>query len=770
MSRNIYEQSLNYHAQHPKGKLEITATKPLTNPYDLSLAYSPGVAEPCVEIAKDPLKAADYTVRGNLVAVISNGTAVLGLGNIGPLASKPVMEGKAVLFKKFAGIDAFDIEINENDPQKLVDIIAALEPTFGGINLEDIKAPECFYIERELAKRVNIPVLHDDQHGTAIIVSAAMKNALELAGKSLDNVKMVASGAGASAVACLELLIKLGLRRENLIVLDRDGVIFKGRKNLDPSKEVLATEMPARTLEEAIKGADVFLGLSSAGLMNADMAKSMAANPIIFALANPEPEIRPEIVSQVRDDAIMATGRTDYPNQVNNALCFPYIFRGALDVGATCINHEMKVACVEAIANIAKVECDDLVVAAYGGETLTFGRNYIIPKPFDRRLYVELSYAVAKAAVDTGIATRPIKNWNEYRNQLKESIYRSGVVMRPIFTAAKAGNEDIRLVFAEGEDERILQAIQTIRDEKIAKILLVGRPDVIQRRILSLGLRLDIDKDFEVVNPQDDVRYKTYWQAYHDIMARKGITPDNAKEIMRTNTTVIAAMMVHQKDADAMICGSQGNYPDHLVPIMEILGIANNQRRCAALSAIAIDNRKVERGILFITDPYVNIDPTAEQLAEITLMAAEQVALFGIKPRIALISYSNFGAGIHPQAKKMRQALELIRDQAPELEIEGEMHVDAALDEKIRARLFPGNTLKGAANLLVMPNIDVANTALNTMKILANGQPIGPILMGIKQSAHICTPTARPRTLVNLAAIAVSKARLFKQQKEKLCE
>lgn len=766
MSRSVYEQSLVYHAQYPKGKLEITATKPLTNPYDLALAYSPGVAEPCTEIAKDPLKAAEYTVRGNLVAVISNGTAVLGLGNIGPLASKPVMEGKAVLFKKFAGIDAFDIEINENDPQKLVDIIAALEPTFGGINLEDIKAPECFYVERELAKRVKIPVLHDDQHGTAIIVSAAMKNALEIAGKSIDKVKMVASGAGASAVACLELLIKLGLKRENLIVLDREGVIFKGRKNLDPSKEALASDTSSRTLEEAIKGADIFLGLSSAGLLTADMAKSMAANPIIFALANPEPEIRPEIVRQVRDDAIMATGRTDYPNQVNNAVCFPYIFRGALDVGATCINHEMKVACVEAIAAIAKVECDDSVALAYGGETLTFGRNYIIPKPFDRRLYVELSYAVARAAVDTGVATRPINDWEEYRNQLKEAIYRSGVVMRPIFSAVKSGKEEIRLVFAEGEDERVLQAVQTILDEKIAKVLVIGRPEIIERRAQQLRLRLDVNKDIGIINPQDDVRYKTYWQAYHEIMARKGITPDNAKEIMRTNTTVIASMMVHLGDADSMICGCLGNYPDHLVSVMEILGIAENQRRCAALSAVAIDNRKIERGILFITDPYVNIDPTAEQLAEITLMAAEQVHLFGIKPKVALVSYSNFGAGTHPHAKKMRKALELIRDRAPELEVEGEMHVDAALDEKIRAHSFPGNALNGAANLLVMPNIDVANATLNTIKILANGQPIGPILMGIKESAHICTPTARPRTLVNLAAIAVSKARLCKQQKE----
>jgi malate dehydrogenase (oxaloacetate-decarboxylating)(NADP+) len=765
MSRTIYEQSLHYHAQHPKGKLEITATKPLTNPHDLALAYSPGVAEPCVEIARDPLKAAEYTIRGNLVAVITNGTAVLGLGNIGPLAAKPVMEGKAVLFKKFAGIDAFDIEINETDPQKLVDIIASLEPTFGGINLEDIKAPECFDVERELSKRVNIPVLHDDQHGTAIIVNAAIKNALELAGKSITCIKMVASGAGASATACIELLIKLGLKRENLIVLDRDGVIFKERQNLDPAKEVLAADTSFRTLKEALKGADVFLGLSSAGVMTAEMAKSMAPNPIIFALANPEPEIRPEVVHSVRSDAIIATGRTDYPNQVNNALCFPYIFRGALDVGATCINHEMKVACVDAIARIAKAESNDLVAAAYGGETLTFGRDYIIPKPFDRRLYVELSYAVARAAVDCGIATRPITDWDAYYTKLKEAVYRSGMVMRPIFAAAKAFGDDIRLVFSEGEDERVLQAIQTIRDEKIAKVLIIGRPDVIERRIKHLGLRLQINVDFEVINPQEDSRYKTYWQGYHEIMARKGITPDNAKEIMRTNTTVIAAMMLHLGDADAMICGCNGSYPDHLVHIMEILGIANNQQRCAALSAIAIDNPKIERGILFITDPYVNIEPTAQQLAEITIMAAEQVQLFGIKPKAALLSYSNFGAGVHPQAKKMRQAMAIIRSHSPDLEIEGECHADAALDEKIRAHIFPGNTLKGAANLLIMPNIDAANIALNTIKVLANGQTIGPILMGIKESAHICTPSARPRTLVNLAAIAVSKARLLKTQK-----
>ncbi len=768
MKENIYEQSLHYHRQHPKGKLEVIATKPLTNPHDLALAYSPGVAEPCLEIAKDPLKAAEYTIRGNLVAVITNGTAVLGLGNIGPLAAKPVMEGKVILFKKFAGINAFDIEINETDSQKLVEIIAALEPTFGAINLEDIKAPECFFVERELAKRVNIPVLHDDQHGTAIIVSAAMKNALELVKKSMDQVRMVVSGAGASATACVELMLKLGLKRENLIVVDRDGVIYVGRPQpMDEFKSALAAETPHRTLADALEGADIFLGLSSAKVLTQAMVKTMAANPIIFALANPEPEIRPELVYAVRDDAIIATGRTDYPNQVNNALCFPYIFRGALDVGATCINHEMKIACVEAIARIAKAETDDVVVAAYGGETLTFGRHYIIPKPFDKRLFVELSFAVARAAVASGVASRPIQDWDAYSTRLKEMVYRSGMVMRPIFAAAKAYGDDIRLAFAEGEDERVLQAIQTIRDEKIAKVIAIGRPEVIQSRLNELGSRLKIHEDFAVVNPADDARYKLYWQNYHNLMARKGVTPENAKLTMRTNNTVIAAMMLRTNDADAMISGCQGNYASHLMTIIEVLGMADKQQRCAALSAIAVDNSKVERGLLFITDPYVNIDPTAEQLAEITLLAAEEVRLFGIAPKVALVSCSNFGSGAHPQAVKMRQALALIRSCAPDLEIEGEMHADAALDEVIRARIFPGNTLKGAANLLVMPNIDAANIALNTIKVLGNGQTIGPILMGIKESAHICTPSARPRTLVNLAAIAVSKARILKQQKAK---
>lgn len=762
MSRDIYEHSLNYHKAHPKGKLAIVATKPLVNPGDLSLAYSPGVAQPCIEIAKDPLMAAEYTARSNLVAVISNGTAVLGLGNIGALASKPVMEGKAVLFKKFAGLDAFDIEINETDPDKLIDIIVSLEPTFGGINLEDIKAPECFYIEREVKKRMNIPVFHDDQHGTAIIVAAGLLNALKLVGKDISQIKLVTSGAGASATACLEMLISLGVKQQNIIVCDREGVIYKGRTNTDAAKQAFAVETKHRTLADAMNGADVFIGLSSSGVVSQAMIASMEANPIIFTLANPEPEIKPELVNEVRSDAIIATGRSDYPNQVNNALCFPYIFRGALDVGASTINEAMKIACVKAIANLATAEPCDVASLAYGTEDLKFGKNYIIPKPFDVRLYTDLPFAVAKAAVDSGVATRPITDWPAYQQKLKENIYRSGMVMRPIFAAAKASEQKMRLVFAEGEDERVLRATQTIVDEKIADVSLVGRPDVIANRIERLGLRLDLAKqDLKIVDPNNDARYRTYWETLHAIMARKGITPDIAKEMMRNNTTVIASMLLHMREVDAMICGTLGNYRDHLLSIMNVLGVAEQQSRCAALSAIAIDNPAIDNGILFITDPYVNIDPTAEQIAEITLMAAEQVRLFGITPKVALLSHSNFGGSLQPQAKKMRQALNIVRDLAPELEVDGEMHADAALSEEIRNRLLPDNNLKGAANLLVMPNIDSANIGVNLIKMLGNGQTIGPILMGIKASAHICTPSAKARTLVNLAAIAVAKARLL---------
>lgn len=762
MSRDVYEQSLAYHKAYPKGKLAIVATKSLVSPQDLSLAYSPGVAQPCIEIAKDPLMASEYTSRSNLVAVISNGTAVLGLGNIGALASKPVMEGKAVLFKKFAGLDAFDIEINETDPDKLVDIIVSLEPTFGGINLEDIKAPECFYIEREVKKRINIPVFHDDQHGTSIIVAAGFLNALKLVGKDISQVKLVASGAGAAATACLEMLISLGLGKQNIIVCDREGVIYKGRPNTDDSKLAFSVETTSRTLADAMHDADVFLGLSSAGLVSQDMVVSMAKDPIIFTLANPEPEIRPELVNAVRSDAIIATGRSDYPNQVNNALCFPYIFRGALDVGASCINEAMKIACVKAIANLATAEPCDIAALAYGNEDLKFGKGYIIPKPFDVRLYTELAYAVAKAAVDSGVATRPITDLLAYKQKLQENIYRSGMVMRPIFAAAKNSEKKMRLVFAEGEDERVIRATQTIVDEKIADVSLIGRPDVIINRIEKLGLRLDaLNENFTIVDPNHDPRYRSYWEKLHSIMERKGITPDIAKEMMRTNNTVIASMLLRMNDVDAMICGTLGNYREHLLSIMNVLGVAEQQSRCAALSAIAIDNPAIDNGILFITDPYVNIDPTAEQIAEITLMAAEQVRLFGITPKVALVSHSNFGGSLQPQAKKMRNALNIVRDLAPELEIDGEMHADAALSESIRNRLLPDNKLRGGANLLVMPNIDSANISMNLIKMLGNGQTIGPILMGIKASAHICTPSAKSRTLVNLAAIAVAKARLL---------
>lgn len=765
MSRDVYQQSLCYHKSLPKGKLSVVATKPLSNPRDLALAYSPGVAQPCIEIKDDPLMSFEYTSRGNLVAVISNGTAVLGLGNIGALASKPVMEGKAVLFKKFAGLDAFDIEINETDPDKLIDIIVSLEPTFGGINLEDIKAPECFYIEQEVKKRLKIPVFHDDQHGTAIIAAAGLLNALHLIKKDISKIKLVVSGAGASATSCIEMLISLGVQKDNVIVCDRSGVIYKGRPgDKDAKKLSFAADTNCRTLEDAIKGADVLLGLSSAGVVSKEMVASMAKDPILFTLANPEPEIRPELVNEVRSDAIIATGRSDYPNQINNALCFPYIFRGALDVGAYCINEEMKIACVKAIANLARVESCDIASAAYVNEDLKFGKNYIIPKPFDIRLYTHLSYAVAKAAVDSGVATRPISDWNAYKQSLNDNIYRSGMVMRPIFASAKASPKKMRLVFAEGEDERIIRASQILIDEEIANISLIGRPDVINSRIEKLGLRLNIDDSakISIIDPSNDSRYKSYWNELHAIMSRKGVTPDIAKEMMRNNNTAIASMLLHMRDADAMICGTLGQYRSHLLTIMNVLGISENQRRCAAVSALAIDNPSLDNKILFITDPYVNIDPSAEQLAEITLMAAEQVRLFGIVPKVALLSYSNFGGSFQPQAKKMSQVLNIVRELDPNLEIEGEMHADAALNEETRNRLFPSSMLKGSANLLVMPNIDAANISLNLIKTLANGYTIGPVLMGIKESAHICTPSANVRNITNLAAIAVAKAKMIK--------
>ncbi len=752
---DIYSQSLAYHRKKPYGKLAIIPTKPLAERHDLALAYSPGVAEPCRVIAEDPSQAAELTARANLIAVITNGTAVLGLGNIGPLAAKPVMEGKAVLFKKFAGIDAFDIEINETDPDKLVDIIASLEPTFGGINLEDIKAPECFYIEKKLKERLKIPVFHDDQHGTAIIVSAAIVNGLELVGKKLSDARLVVSGAGAAALACLDLLVEMGLSLKNIIVCDTKGVLYQGRiEHMDDSKKLYAKETPHRTLGDAIEGADIFLGVSVAGVMTAEMARKMAPKPLILALANPEPEILPTVVNQVRDDAIIATGRSDFPNQVNNALCFPYIFRGALDVGATTINQAMKIACVKAIAKLARAESSDIVSNAYGGEVHRFGPDFIIPKPFDPRLFVEVSYVVAEAAMATGVATRPIQDMVAYREQLNAFIYESDAVMSPVFARArKQLAKPIRIAFAEGEEERVLQAVQTLVDENIGTPILVGRPEVIARRIASLGLRLTQGTDFEVVDPNHDARYHTYWTTYHRLTERKGVSPDMAKILVRTNTTIIAGLMAHLGDADAVICGAIGKYVDHFLRLKQILGTDPNFSQCAALCALIVDNKP-----LFICDPYVNVDPTAEQLVEMTLLSAHQVKRFGIVPKVALLSHSNFGTSRTESAKKMSQVFTLLQEAAPDLEVEGEMHADAALCPEIRERIFPNSRLKGAANLLIMPNIESANIAYNISQTLGNCQTIGPILMGIQGAAHILTSSETVRGIINMATFAVVDA------------
>ncbi|MBI1954069.1 MAG: NADP-dependent malic enzyme [Proteobacteria bacterium] len=753
MSSSIYEHSLDYHKYPKPGKLEITPTKPLADQQDLALAYSPGVAAASKLIADQPEEVPYLTARGNLIAVVSNGTAVLGLGNVGPLASKPVMEGKAVLFKKFAGIDAFDIEIKEEDPQKLVDIICALEPTFGGINLEDIKAPECFYVERELRKRLNIPVFHDDQHGTAIIVAAAILNGLKLVQKNLSNVRLVTSGAGAAAIACLDLLVSLGLEPNHITVCDSKGVIFKGRSGqpLDEFKAKYASNTSYRTLEEALKDADIFLGLSIANVLTQDMVKSMAAYPLILALANPEPEILPDLVKEVRSDAIIATGRSDYPNQVNNVLCFPYIFRGALDVGATTINQEMKIACVKALAELAQAECSDIVTTAYGGVVHFFGPDYIIPKPFDPRLFVELASVVAQAAMDSGVATRPIEDMQAYRQKLTDFVYRSSMVMRPVIQRAKENPK--RLAFSEGEDERVLQAAQILVDEQIAKPILIGRPDVIERRLKKLGLRLKADQDITLIDPNNDNRYGLYWRAYHRCMERRGISPDAAKTLVRTNTTIIGALTVHLGDADSLICGTIGRYHIHLNHVVQILGLSPVHQITASLACLILD-----QGVLFIVDPYVNEDPSATEICDITLLAAEQVKRFGLQPKIALLSHSNFGTSQHPSAKKMRQALNLILDRVPELEIEGEMHVDSALSAEIRKRIFPNSRLQGSANLLIMPTLDAANIAYNLAKSVGNGLPIGPILLGLDKSAHILTASTTVRGIVNMAAFAVVDA------------
>ena len=748
--------ALEYHESPRPGKISVTATKQLTNQRDLALAYTPGVAAPCEEIVKDPANSYKYTARGNLVAVITNGTAVLGLGNIGPLAAKPVMEGKGVLFKKFAGIDVFDIEINESDPDKLVDIIASLEPTFGGINLEDIKAPECFYIERQLRSRMKIPVFHDDQHGTAIIVGAAIINGVKVCGKELKDCKLVVSGAGAAALACLELIVDLGFPIENIWVTDLAGVVYKGRVELmDPDKERYAQATSLRTLADVMPGADIFLGLSAGGVLKADMVKAMATNPLILALANPTPEILPEEVRAVRGDAVIATGRSDYPNQVNNVLCFPYIFRGALDCGATTITREMEIAVVHAIADLAHAEQSDIVATTYGISNLSFGPEYLIPMPFDPRLLTHIAPAVAKAACESGVCTRPIADLAAYAQSLQQFVYRSGTFMKPLFAAAKAAPPELkRIVYAEGEEERVLRAVQVIVDEQLARPILVGRPSVLEQRIVKFGLRLKLGVHFDVINPDHDDRYREYWQAYFEMTSRKGVTQEYAKLEMRRRHSLIGAMMIHKGDADGMICGTFGTTALHLHYIDQVLGKRAGANVYAAMNFIILPERQ-----LAIVDTHVNENPSAEQLAEITILAAEEMSRFGLCPRAALLSHSNFGSANSASAQKMRAALALIQQQAPELEVDGEMHGDAALDAALRKTSMPQTTLKGDANLLVMPNIDAANITYNVLKTAAgNGIAIGPVLLGCAKPVHILTPSATVRRIVNMTALCVVDA------------
>ena len=746
--------ALEYHEFPKPGKIAIAATKQMVNQHDLALAYSPGVAAPCEEIVKDPNAAFKYTSRGNLVGVVTNGTAVLGLGDIGALASKPVMEGKGVLFKKFSGIDVFDIEINEKDPEKLVEIIAALEPTFGGINLEDIKAPDCFYVERKLRERMKIPVFHDDQHGTAIVVGAAIINGLKVAGKDPKQIKLVTSGAGAAALACLGLLVKLGIPRENIWVTDLAGVVYEGRTELmDEDKIVFAQKTEQRTLSEVIADADVFLGLSAGGVLKKDMVAKMAPRPLIFALANPNPEIQPEDVKAVRNDAIMATGRSDYPNQVNNVLCFPYIFRGALDCGATTITMEMEIAAVHAIAELAQAEQSEVVAAAYVGEPLAFGPEYLIPKPFDPRLMMKIAPAVAQAAAASGVALRPIADMDAYSDHLQTFVYASGTTMKPIFAAAKAATKK-RVAYAEGEEERVLRAAQIVVDEGIARPTLIGRPPVIAERIEKFGLRLKEGQDYDVVNVENDHRYREFWQTYHRLTERKGITAPIAKIEMRRRLSLIGAMLLHHGDVDGLICGTWGTNPMHLNYIDQVIGKRAGVATYACMNGLLLPDRQV-----FLVDTHVNYDPTAEQLAEITVMAAEEMVRFGIKPKVALLSHSNFGSSNQPSAVKMRQTLALLQVQAPWLEVDGEMHGDVALDGKARERLMPHSSLLGDANLLVLPNIDAANISYNLLKTAAGGNiAIGPVLLGAAQPVHILTPSATVRRIVNMTALTVADA------------
>ncbi len=758
MSNDDFKQAaLDYHRQAPAGKIKVSATKSMLTQRDLALAYSPGVAYACEAIVADPTSASDYTARGNLVAVISNGTAVLGLGDIGPLAGKPVMEGKGVLFQKFAGIDVFDIEVDERDPDKLVEIIASLEPTFGGINLEDIKAPECFIVERKLRERLKIPVFHDDQHGTAIIVGAAVVNALEIAGKNIADIRIATTGAGAAGIACLDMLVALGARPENIIAFDREGVIHSGRTDLDEAKARYARDTGMRSLGEIVAGADLFLGLSAGGILTTDMVATMAPNPVILALANPYPEIMPEAAKHARPDAIIATGRSDYPNQVNNAVCFPYIFRGALDVGATGINEAMKLACVRAIAQLAKEEASDLG-SAYGEEIPSFGPEYIIPRPFDQRLLTHLAPAVAQAAMDSGIALRPIHDMDVYREKLKQFLYRTGLAMKPVYDRARADLQ--RVVYAEGEEEQVLRAVQTVIDDRLAFPILIGRPEVIDNRIRRLGLRMQAGRDFEITNINDDPRFNEYWQQYHAIVERRGVTPDSAKSLLRSRPSLIAALMVRRGEADAMLCGIVGRFHKKLGYIRSVFPLEPGVQSTSAMTGVVN-----ERGIWFFLDTHVQLDPTAEQLAESTLQASYRLKLFGIEPKVALLSHSSFGSHDNASARKMREVREILARRAPRLEVDGEMMGDAAWDEMLRKRIFPNTTLSGRPNLFVLPNLDAANITYNMIRVMTDGAALGPILMGLSAPVHVMTSTATPRRVINMTAIAAVDAQIRKAQR-----
>ena len=751
-SDDLRQAALRYHRMEKPGKLEIRATKPLANQRDLALAYSPGVAAACEAIAEDPAEAATLTARQNLVAVVSNGTAVLGLGAIGPLASKPVMEGKAVLFKKFAGIDVFDIEIDAPDVDQVVDVVAALEPTFGGINLEDIKAPDCFIVEERLRNRMQIPVFHDDQHGTAIIVGAAVKNAMRIARKNLAEIKLVTSGAGAAALACLNLLVKLGVRQENIWVTDIDGVVHEGRTSqMDEWKARFAQTTDKRTLAEVIEGADVFLGLSAGGVLKPDMARAMADRPLIMALANPNPEIMPELAREARPDAMVCTGRSDYPNQVNNVLCFPYIFRGALDVGASTINDEMQFAAVDAIAKLAHQAPSEVAAKAYGGETRLFGADHIIPNPFDPRLILWIAPAVAKAAMESGVARHPIEDFDAYEEQLARFVFRTGFLMKPVFSQARSDRK--RVIYAEGEDERVLRAAQAVVEEGVAEPILIGRPQVIEARLERHGLSIRPEADFAIINPEDDPRYRDFIDTYLDLTCRSGTTPDSARTIVRTNSTVIATLAVVRGEADAMIAGVEGRFDQHLKPIRDVIGLADGASDFSAMSLLIMP-----RGVYFIADTYVTADPTAEEVAECARLSADHVRRFGIEPKIALLSHSNFGSAETESATKMRRALEILHASAPNLEVEGEMHGDAALSEELRARIFPHSRLSGEANVLLMPNLDAANIAYQLIRQLGDALLVGPILMGAAKPAHILTPSVTARGILNMTAIAAVEA------------